>query len=405
MSMGKDKGIHIPSNLFMVNKETVNAIPVAALIVVFFPVLITNFLTISLYALIIFPFFYCSTKITVTRELIITTMIMSLGMFIMVYSYNKEPVITALVSPFTHHDSAQLRSMLLTSFIGFAVFIQGYFYSFTVKRPLSLLGYVFLYQWLLVGLYFIVTYGFITGTNLELGNLTIVLLPYMYLVFEGKSKLRLFFSSIVLLYLMLISCRTAFVAATVFFVTYYLYPYLVVNKRRYKLFFLFFIAMIFFSMAMYLLSGFDFIDDLSKMYFGGKSIKSGRELLWPELLTYIADRPLLGYGIHQASDYFRSTSEILKFRSLSSHNIYLEVLLRGGILLLLFFIILFYRIWGFFYSINNKISRIAASGFLAFLFVGAGLPIGLIGNIILNTLLWFYWGVAAGNTWIKNHQI
>jgi O-antigen ligase len=80
--------------------------------------------------------------------------------------------------------------------------------------------------------------------------------------------------------------------------------------------------------------------------------------------------------------------------------------LRGGILLLSFFLILFYRIWGSFYSIrNNKMSRIAASGFLAFIFLGAGIPLGLIDNIVLNTLLWFYWGVASGNTWIKNHQI
>ncbi len=91
---------------------------------------------------------------------------------------------------------------------------------------------------------------------------------------------------------------------------------------------------------------------------------------------------------------------------MSAHNIYLEILLRGGLLLLSFFLILFYRIWSTFYSINNnKMSRIAASGFLAFLFVGAGIPIGLTGNIVLNSLLWFYWGVASGNTWIINHQI
>ena len=192
--------------------------------------------------------------------------------------------------------------------------------------------------------------------------------------------------------------------ASVFFLTYFLYPYLIVNKKIYKLFFLVYIVLIFLLIGLYLSDVFIFLDELSRTYFG-KPLHSGRELLWPELFTYIIDKPLLGYGINQDSGYFQSTSAILKFRGLDSHNIYLELLVRGGILLLSFFIILFYRIWGFFYSINNNaMSRMAASGFLAFLFVGVGLPIGLMGSIVLNTLLWFYWGVASGNTWIQNHQ-
>lgn len=405
MSMDKDKDIHIPSRLLMVNKDAVNAIPFAALIVVLWPVLVANFLMLALYLFVTILFFFESTKIVVTRDLFKTAMIMLLGVLIMAYSYDKEPVIAYLrwsPSPL----SSMLTSMLLTSVICFVVFVQGYLYSFTVKNPLRLLRYVFLYQWALVGIYFIVAHGFFIGNSLMLGNATIILLPYMYLVFDGKPKLRFIFSAIVLLYLMLILCRTAFVAAAIFFLTYYLYPYLIVNKIRYKLFFLFFIILIFLFVAIYLSSGFDFLDDFSKKFFGGKYLGRGREILWKELLLYIIDKPLFGYGINQSSDYLQSTAAILGYRNLSSHNIYLEILLRGGLLLLSFFIILFYRIWGSFYSINNnKMSRIAASGFLAFLFVGAGLPIGLTGNIVLNTLLWFYWGVASGNTWIKNHQI
>lgn len=405
MSMGKGKDIHIPSRLFTVKKDAVNALPAAALIVVLFPILVTNFLTISLYFFVVILFFLGSTKIIVTRELLITALMMLLGVFIMAYSYDRDPVITCPpVLSATVHDSALLNSILLTSIIGFVVFIQGYFYSFTVKRPLSLLGYVFLYGWALVGIYFIVTYGFFTDNALMLGQMTVILIPYMYLVFEEKPKLRFIFSSIVLSYLMLISCRTAFIAAAVFFLAYFLYPYLTASKIRYKLFFLFFIALIFFLMGIYLSDGFAFLDEFSRAYFG-KPLRSGRELLWPELCSYILDKPLLGYGINQDSGFFQSTSAILKFRGLDSHNIYLEMLVRGGIVLLSFFVILFYRIWGSFYSINNNtMSRVAASGFLAFLLVGAGLPIGLMGSIVLNTLLWFYWGVASGNTWIQNHQ-
>jgi O-antigen ligase len=147
------------------------------------------------------------------------------------------------------------------------------------------------------------------------------------------------------------------------------------------------------------------MEDLSAMYFGGKTLGMGRDLIWPELLGYIIEKPLFGYGINQDSGYLQSTQAILGYRALDSHNIYLETLLRGGIFLLSLFLLLFYRIWESFYSLDGEMSRIAASGFTAFLFVGAGMPIGLIDNVVLNTLLWFFWGVASGRTWMCNHQI
>jgi len=402
--MGKDMAI--PSKLFMVDRDAVNAMPVAALIVVLFSVLITHFLTISVYLLVMLFIFVGSTKIVVTRDLINTAMIMLTGVFIMAYSYDVEPVITFPMEPPV--QSSNITSMLLTCVICFVVFIQGYFYSFTVKSPLRFLRYVFLYQWVLVGLYFAVAYGaFFLGNSLLLGAITIVLLPYMYLVFDGKPKLRFAFSLAVLLYLRLILTRTAFGAAALFFLTYYLYPYLIRKKIIYKMFFLSFIIILLLSIFVYALSGFDFASasDISVKYFGGKGQAPGRDLMWPELLLYILDKPLFGYGINQDSGFLRSSAAVLGYRGLDSHNIYLESLLRGGILLLSFFIILFYRIWGSLYSINNnKMSRIAASGFMALLFLGAGIPIGLLDNIVLNALLWFFWGVASGNTWINNHQ-
>lgn len=400
------KNIPIPSKLFMVNKDAVNALPVAALIVVLFSVLITHFLTISVYLFVLLFIFVGSAKIVVTRDLMKTAMLMLSGVAIMAYSYNVKPLITFPMEPPV--ESSNITSMLLTCIICFVVFIIGYFYSFTAKKPLSFLRYVFLYQWVLVGLYFAVAHGaFYLDNSLLLGAITIILLPYMYLAFDGKPKLRFLFSFIVLYYLLLIKTRTAFGAAALFYLTYYLYPYLIVKKIRYEVFFLSFIVILLISIFVYAVSGFDFVSasDISVKYFGGKGQAPGRDLMWPELLLYILDKPLLGYGINQDSGYLRSSAAVLGYRGLDSHNIYLESLLRGGILLLSFFIILFYRIWGSLYSINNnKMSRIATSGFIALLFLAAGIPIGLLDNIVLNTLLWFNLGVASGNTWMNNHQ-
>lgn len=406
-SKDKEKDMNVSSKLFMINKDAVYAMPVAALITVFFTLLARNYLTVSAYFFITIFIFFRSSKILLTLDLLKTAMIMLAGVFIMSLSFDIVPTVDQIYSRQPH--SSQLESILLTSMICFVVFIQAYFYSFTVKNALSILRYVFLFQWVLLIIYFRVAHGaFLLSNNLSLGNITIVLLPYIYLAFDGKSVLRFIFSSMVLLYLAIISAKTAFGGAIIFFFTYYCYPYLIVSKIRYKLFFKFFMMLLFFCIAIYILTTFEFFDDLSKLLFSGATLASGREILWPELLHYIIEKPLFGHGINQSSDYIQSIvyGTISIYRNLSSHNIYLEILLRGGILLLSFFLILFYRIWGSFYSIcNNKMSRIAASGFLAFLFLGAGIPIGLYDNIVLNTLLWFYWGIASGNTWITNHQI
>ena len=415
MSVSKSKNNQLPSKLFMVDKNVVTAIPVAALFVVFFTVLVTNEFSILLYLLIVFFIFSRATKVLVPRNLVTIEMIMLSGVGIMAFSYGEEPLITITTMP--NKIRVLSKDMFLTSIVGFLVFTVGYYYSLIVKRPLKTLRYVFLYTWALVIIYFMVIHGFFIGNSLLLGAITVILLPYMYLVFAEKPELRFIFSLIVLWYLAVILSRTAFAAAFIFFVTYYIYPYLVVNKRRYKLFFLFFMIIIFLLVTLYLAamffssnpsltSGFGLLDDISRLFFGGKYLGRGREILWGQLLPYIMDKPLFGYGINQHSGFFRSTSAILGYRGLDAHSIYFELLIRGGILLISFYLVLFYKMWGSFYSINsNKMSRIAASGFMAFLFYGASLPIGVTGEITVNTLLWFYWGVASGNTWKINHQI
>jgi O-antigen ligase len=415
MGVSKGKSNQLPSKLFMVNKNAVYTMPVAVLIVVLFPFIIANDLTILWFVFITGFLFLGSTKILVTSDFVTIVMIMLLGLGIMAYSYDKEPLITVQTMPF--EQGIVTRDMFLTSIVCFFVFIVGYLYSFVVKRPLRTLPHIFLYAWILVTIYFRVAHGaFFLGNSLMLGSMIIVLLPYMYLVFIGKPKTRIIFSLIILWYLMLILARTAFAAAVIFFLTYYLYPYLIVSKRRYKLFFLSFVMTLFILISFYLLASryssdpflisvYDSINDFSKKYFT-KKLASGRGEIWFELVSYIKDKSLFGYGINQNSGFIQSSGVTLHSRALDAHSNYFELLLRGGVLLLSYFLILFYKIWGSFYSINNnKMSRIAASGLLAFIFLGGGIPIGLTGNIVLNTLFWFYWGVASGNTWIKNHQM
>ena len=119
MSVEKNKELQIPSKLFMVKKDTVNAMPVAALIVVLFGVLLANLLTISLYFFIIMFSFFKSRKITLTRDLVITLMIMLLGVFIMAYNYNKQPLISIPMLP--SDRSLLAGNMFLNSIIALTV--------------------------------------------------------------------------------------------------------------------------------------------------------------------------------------------------------------------------------------------------------------------------------------------
>ena len=65
--------------------------------------------------------------------------------------------------------------------------------------------------------------------------------------------------------------------------------------------------------------------------------------------------------------------------------------------------LIFYLLWKTLYSFNNFIyPRIAAAGFISFIFLAGGVEIGLTQNIIVNSLLWGFWGMAGGNNLSDN---
>ena len=401
MNLGSKQFSEKIFKLLILPKDAFYAVPLGVLSVILYPILYTNFLSLAIYLWALVFIVIRSKRVLVTKEILMLVGLMGIGLFIMIYPNHNKPLVS-FISPPTK-QSASINSMLLTSMVCFIVFIIGYCYSFTVKKIFRFLGYVALYHWSMTSLYFIWAYGFFLGNSLFQGMISTVSLPYIFMALEKQAGLKIVYSLILLLYLMSIYSRTAFMACAIFIFTYCIYPYLTVNRIRYHLYFLIFIILLTILMAIYLSGGFDFLNEFSLEFFG-KRIRSGREKIWPELIGYISENFLYGYGINQDSQSI--ISGLRPWRNLSSHNIYLEILLRGGIILLSFFIVLFYRIWGLFYSCsNNEVSRVAASGFLAFLFLGAGAEIGLKGNILLNTMAWFFWGGASGFTWKNNYRL
>ena len=374
-------------------KNAVTALPLAAIAVVFYPFFYGSFFT---FALFIIPIFYLAIngvgRISVTGNIVRVAIVMMIAIVALFNNYTEQIIFTFLRSEST---GSYTNDFLLTAAVCFTVFFIGYAYGFRGKKPFSVLGYVFLYQFLSVIIYLWLKQGIDNTYNLVHGIILVVLLPYIYLILFDKRNYKLIIFTIsIMLYLILIGSRTALGAVLIFTITYYLYPYLIRKKNWYKLYFIIFIMISILLQYLYMSGGLNFLGGFMLEVFG-KNIDSGRIGIWRDLMIYILDKPVLGYGANQSSSYLVSSYNEL--RNLSSHNLYLEILLRGGVLLFVIIFVLFYSIWISFYSfVNNSYSRIAASGMIAFLFLSMGVEVGLSQNIIINSLVWLFWGMAAG---------
>ncbi|MFL2077339.1 O-antigen ligase family protein [Marinilactibacillus psychrotolerans] len=69
-----------------------------------------------------------------------------------------------------------------------------------------------------------------------------------------------------------------------------------------------------------------------------KNFFSGRQYIWEYTLSFIRDQPIFGYGY--SNDVLLSLGI-----TASTHNLYLSLLLQGGIILLMIFIMFMYQIW------------------------------------------------------------
>ena len=234
-----------------------------------------------------------------------------------------------------------------------------------------------------------------TKFDLVHGITVVLFLPYVVLAFS-YSKVRINYVFILLLlYLYLMESRAAFLSAVLFLITYRIYPKIIKTPVLYRFFMIIMQSSLLLLIVLYLSGAFYFLEEISLSVFD-KSIRSGRDYIWAELFAvHIKDNLFFGMGINQSSQYL--ASNFISWRNLSSHNMYLEIMLRGGIVLLFLVVIVFNLIWiGFYSNINNNYGRIGASSIVSFLFLAASSEIGFSQNIVLNSLIWLFWGVAAG---------
>lgn len=103
---------------------------------------------------------------------------------------------------------------------------------------------------------------------------------------------------------------------------------------------------------------------------------SGRDILYSTAIKYIAQKPLLGYGLFG----------MWKKMGFYPHNLFLEVLLQGGILYLFVFLILIYLSYNKFRSLVKLNNEIIIIGILSLYPL---VQLLFSGSYLTNSMFWF----------------
>lgn len=139
-----------------------------------------------------------------------------------------------------------------------------------------------------------------------------------------------------------------------------------------------------------------YLNDLSMSIFQ-KSLFSGRNVIWQSIASYIQQRPVFGYGsgFHYQDIAFNS--------ELSSHNLYLEILLQLGIIGLMVLIWLFTSIFGFFKNnINDNRVKLSASFFIGIL-VNQTFEISLLqASVLIGLVQWII--ISIGLSFVSDQE-
>ena len=216
---------------------------------------------------------------------------------------------------------------------------------------------------------------------------TFLFINMFFILLDRKKKIsNITFILISLFMIYASSTRSAFLALSICFLAYLLWPFITKNKKRFISFFTAFLATLLSFIFIYpkLISWQHFYSLNDFVYrYTGKNIYSGREVIWSNLIEIINQKPLLGYGTGVLPGNVISSG-------LSAHNFYLQIALQNGYIGLFILLLLFMLIWNTFW--NNRsdyIVRLSASFFIGIL-IYQTFEVSLTQNQIASgIIMWF----------------
>ena len=367
----------------------------------------------EIYGLIIFSiYFIIISTVNFKTQKISRDFAWSLILFLSIifYYYFNETIDLAFTWYFLdsrfNTNPANIESILSTTIIVFFIFIIGYVYSSQQTNPLNIFSRILFLQIFAFILNVMWKFFYLELTNqysLEIGSLFIFSIPYLLIAINLKKIKfdQFFFRFDFLLFLLTafflfqLSLRGSLLSFMIFVIHYYLYPFFTKRLFFYKL--IFFVNIFFIFLLKYLyLKFYDniFLAELSMKYFN-KSFDSGRPSQWMQLIEIIKDKLIFGHGHLLQSNYIQSLE--YTWISISSHNLYLELLLTGGLIILFLFLILLYKIWIQMRSVSeNYYGRIGSSILIASFYIISTSQMLLSQNIMINFLFWFFIAVSIG---------
>lgn len=123
------------------------------------------------------------------------------------------------------------------------------------------------------------------------------------------------------------------------------------------------------------------INNYSRELFG-KNFFSGRQVIWDAAFSYIVKSPVFGHGF---SNRVLENNDIF----VSTHNLFLNLMLQGGFILLFIFVFFMYSLWKRYYkNIENRVVKLSAA-FLLPVLLRAGFDLILLENdLVISIFLW-----------------
>jgi O-antigen ligase len=177
------------------------------------------------------------------------------------------------------------------------------------------------------------------------------------------------------------------------------WPLFTRKKQLYYLVFWGFIIFMLAAIASYLFltmfGGLEALNELSLKLF--KKSMWTRTGIWSLLCGYIAEQPFFGYGTESASTLIVAPDWAPQRKTINSHSLYFELLLRFGVVGLLLFIILMFSIWKTLWiGRREKAVRVAGSFLLAALFFSSTVEFLIFNMQLRNGFAWIIFGIGMG---------
>ena len=242
-----------------------------------------------------------------------------------------------------------------------------------------------------------------TFFNTQLGMCALPALAYMILTIKN-NRIRYFSFLLFGIIIYLSDARSALGGMIIFLLTYVFWNKIKNNKKNARIFFVVFIIICLLIPIIYVqLSDPSnsvglYLNRLTIKYTGGR-LFSGRDVFWPYILENIKTAPIFGSGIGISVSNIYDTT-------VSTHNLFLFIMMQTGGVGLALFIYMLYSIWDEYIDSDEEETKIFA-GFMLAILLQQTFSLGLLsGKMALAIPSWtvIALGITYTNKKIEGEQ-